>query len=170
MSFSTVVLNQNLGGNTTLIETIFNSLIGLLLMLVIEPVLLSCFGTTIGKWILGIRITDNEGGMLSYASALERTGKVIWHGMCLRIPICELILNYRCINAYMNGETLAWEWDSELVVKDEAYWRIGAMMAGFAATGGVWALGISCAELPKNRGDITLAVFCVSYNRDMNYF
>lgn len=169
MIFSTVVLNQNLGGNTTLIETVFHSLVGLLLMLAIEPFLLSRFGTTIGKWILGIRVTDNEGGMLSYASALERTGKVLWHGMCLRIPICELILNYRCINAYMNGETLAWEWDSELTVKDEAYWRIGAMVAGFVATVVALAFGISYAELPKNRGDITVAEFAENYNRYMDY-
>lgn len=169
MIFSAVVLNQNLGGNATLIETVFNSLMGLLLMMVIEPVLFSRFGTTIGKWILGIRITDNDGGKLSYAGALERTGKVVWHGMCLRIPVCELILNYKCFNAYMNGETLAWERDSELTVKDEAYWRVGAMVAGFVATVVALAVGISYAELPKNRGDITVAEFAENYNRYMDY-
>ena len=169
MIFSAVVLNQNLGGNTTPIETVFQSLMGLLLMMVVEPVLLSRFGTTIGKWILGIRVTDNEGEKLSYASALERTGKVIWHGMRVRIPIYELFSNYKCFNAYMNGETLAWEWDSELTVKDEAYWRIGAMVAGFATTVVALAVGISFAELPKNRGDITVAEFAKNYNRYMDY-
>lgn len=169
MIFSAVVLNQNLGGHSTLIETTFQSLVGLLLMMVVEPVLLSRFGTTIGKWILGIYVTDNEGGKLSYASALERTGKVIWHGMHVRIPIYELFSIYKCINAYMNGETLAWEWDSELAVKDEAYWRIGAMVAGFVATVAALALGISHAEFPKNRGDITVAEFAKNYNRYMDY-
>jgi len=169
MIFATVVLNQNLGGNTTLIETAFQSLMGLLLMLAIEPVLLSHFGTTIGKWILGIRVTDNEDGKLSYASALERTGKVLWHGMRVRIPIYELFSNYKCFNAYMNGETLAWEWDSELTVKDEAYWRIGAMVAGHVAMVVALAVGISFAEFPKNRGDITVAEFAKNYNRYMDY-
>jgi len=43
------------------------------------------------------------------------------------------------------------------------------MVAGFVATVVVLAVGISFAELPKNRGDITVAEFAKNYNRYMDY-
>ena len=166
--FLVAVLNQNIGSRSG-IEPLFDIVMGLILMAAIEPVLLSVCATTFGKWILGIRVTDNEGRKLSYASALERTIKVLWFGMRVRIPIYELWGNYKCYLMYANGETLEWEWESELTVKDEAYWRIGAMVACYVATVVALVVGVSYGEFPKNRGDITVAEFAQNYNHYMDY-
>ena len=46
---------------------------GALLMLFLEPLLLSWFGTTPGKALFGLSVTDPHGGRLYYARAFQRT-------------------------------------------------------------------------------------------------
>ena len=58
--FLTVVMKINVLDSSKG-RIIFDIVVGMVLMLLIEPALLSAFGTTIGKWILGIRITDRNG-------------------------------------------------------------------------------------------------------------
>ena len=75
----------------------------------IEPLLLARFGTTAGKWCMGITVTRPDGERLSYGEALERTAAVWLYGAGLGISIVELVCNYRSYRRYMNGEELAWE-------------------------------------------------------------
>ncbi len=77
--FLTVVMKINVL-NSSRWMTIFDIVVGMVLVLLIEPVLLSAFGTTIGKWILGIRITDLNGRRLSYAKACSRVMERHWSG------------------------------------------------------------------------------------------
>ena len=59
-------------------ESLVYLLMALLLMLFIEPFLLSRFGTTPGKALLGLHVTNPYGGRLSYSDALERTASMMW--------------------------------------------------------------------------------------------
>ena len=77
--FLTVVMKINVL-NSSRWMTIFDIVVGMVLVLLIEPDLLSAFGTTIGKWILGIRITDLNGRRLSYAKACSRVMERHWSG------------------------------------------------------------------------------------------
>lgn len=159
------LLNQNNG------EDLLMAIMGIVLTFAIEPVLLSTWGTTVGKWIFGLRVTDNMGNKLCYQDALSRTFSVFWHGEGFDIPIYHLYRNWKSYEACENGETLDWEWDSNLVQKDDKIWR-------FWAFAGVWLLlvfgvtpiTVKITALPENSGDITVAEFCENYNRYAEYY
>lgn len=98
-------------------------LASLVLMLLMEPMCLHFFGTTPGKWIFGIRVTDTEEQRLSYGAGLERTWTVLWEGEALRIPLIMHYFLYKSYKTAEAGEPLPWEWDSELSYRDDKVWR-----------------------------------------------
>ncbi len=102
-------------------------------MLLLEPLQLRLFGTTIGKAIMGLRLTNLEEQRLSYSAGLERTWTVLWEGMGLGLPLVEYYFLYKSYNLCENGEFLPWEWDSEVTCKDEKLWRWGAYFLVLAA-------------------------------------
>ena len=108
-------------------------------MLLLEPLCLSLFATTPGKAIFGIRVTNVEEGRLSYNEALSRTWTVMWEGEALRIPIVAEYFRYKSLTAAEEGETLPWEWDSDLTFRDDKNWRY---LLYFAALAGAIALDL----------------------------
>ena len=58
----------------------------LVLAILLEPLALHYFGTTPGKWLLGLSVESVNGGRLSVAEARWRTGDVLLSGMGLNIP------------------------------------------------------------------------------------
>lgn len=134
------------------------------MMLFLEPLLLSRFGTTIGKWILGLSVTHNEDRRLSYTEALERTWMVLWRGMGLEIPIYALVRQWRSYTKCEDGETLEWEYDSMLTLRDEKYWRIGAWIGADVVLFALFMVVSLRAGVPNHRGDITVPEFCENYN------
>lgn len=142
----------------------------LILIFLLEPILLSLFGATAGKWILGLRVTNNEGDRMTYANALSRTKSMMFYGMGFRIPLFQWYRQWKSYKAYRDEETLDWEYHSAITLKDEKKWRIWAYIGAYAAMIGVLDLSIMAAALPKNRGDITVAEFCENYNRLASYY
>lgn len=166
--FLTVVMNINIAnrkGWTDLLDTF----IAFLLMLFIEPALLRFFGTTAGKWILGLRITDSEGRHLSYSEGLSRTWTVFLRGMGLNIPIYNLVRLSQSYQACEEEETLDWEYESILTLQDKKGWRIGAYIGANAALIAVLVLTLFMAAMPKHRGEISVSEFCDNYNRLSEY-
>ena len=51
------------------LTSIWLSILGMVTMLVLEPLLLHLFGTTPGKWLMGLRVTDENGQRLPLAAA-----------------------------------------------------------------------------------------------------
>ena len=142
----------------------------LLLTLVLEPLFLSLLGTTPGKWLLGLSVTDLDGGRLSYGAALDRCFCVLWYARGLDIPIFNLVRIIKSKMACEDGETLPWEEDSVLVLRDERSWRAIALI-GALVLAAVLDMGIYlAAELPKHRGELTAAEFCENFNRYADYF
>ena len=139
-------------------------------MLLIEPALLSAFGTTIGKWILGIRITDRNGRRLSYAKGFSRVAVMLWKGKGLRIPIYDVVRLWKSFHDCKDGKTLEWEYDSVIHLKDQRKWRIGIYIGVCIAVFGATVFGIAIAKMPENRGDITVAQFCENYNKFAEYY
>ena len=133
-------------------------------MFLLEPVFLSRLGTTPGKAIWGLRVTDPDGGRLSYADAYQRTGLVLVRGMGLGIPIYQWVQNFKSYDACENGKELAWEADSVLVLKDKKPWRVLLWAAVLAALLGVVAALLLYAQFPNYRGELTVAQFCENYN------
>lgn len=165
-----VLLHHNLV-NISKGENVLCGLAGWGLLVLIEPLLLSRFGKTAGKWCMGITVTRPDGERLSYGEALERTAAVWLYGAGLGISIVELVCNYRSYRRYMNGEELAWE-SGSIERFDER--GTGRMVLLYAASTALslaltLAMGLSAA-LPPNRGDLTVAEFAENVNFYRGYF
>ena len=144
-------------------------LMAIILMVLIEPLFLSTWGTTPGKWLLGLSVRNNTGQKLSYTEGLYRTVQALWYGFGFWLPIYSLIRGYKCYYDCVEGKTLEWEWDSELTLKDEESWRIVAVVGAvvlliLARTGSV-----KLAAMPPHRGHISVAEFSQNYNRLAGY-
>ncbi len=61
----------------------------------LEPLLLSTWGYTPGKWLLGLRLRDYRGRKLDYFEGLDRSSDLFYRGMGLSIPIANLICMYK---------------------------------------------------------------------------
>ena len=92
-------------------------------MLFIEPMLLKLFGTTPGKAIFGIRVTNLDGDRLDYQTALERTWTVMWEGIAMNIPLICLYFQYKSLQTVQEEYPLSWEGESELTFRDDKKWR-----------------------------------------------
>ncbi len=67
------------------------SLLCLFIWVFIEPVLLSTWGTTPGKWLLKTQLRDSEGKKLTFRQALKRSVSVWFKGLGMGIPLVVLI-------------------------------------------------------------------------------
>lgn len=61
------------------------------ILFLLEPLLLSQFGTTPGKWIFGISLSKKDGSKLSYGEGFSRLCYVFWRGYGFQIPIYNLV-------------------------------------------------------------------------------
>lgn len=95
----------------------------LLLMLFLEPAMLVKFGTTPGKWLLGLSVQNYEEQKLDYGAALERTWQVLWYGWGLNIPFYRLIRLGKSFLLCDRGETQRWERETVQVLQDDHNWR-----------------------------------------------
>lgn len=152
-------------------EDIVCALIGWGLLLLLEPLLLARFGTTEGKWCMGITVTRPDGERLSYSEALNRTALVWLYGAGLGISIVELVCNYRSYRRYMNGEELAWESGSIERFDERGTGRMVLLYAAITALSLALtlAMGLSAA-LPPNRGELTVAEFAENVNYYRTFF
>lgn len=150
---------------------LLNAWTELLLMLFLEPLLLRLFGATPGKWILGLRVTDEDGERLSYSKGLRRTFRVIRSGLGLGIPIWNLCRLWKSWKGCDQGETLPWEEESTLVLKDERGWRCAVMAVAMLLVPLLSVALVCRPTVPApNRGDLTAEEFCENYNRLAKYY
>ena len=161
--FCFLLLAFQIRSNEGLGWTVINIIIITLLTLVLEPVQLSLFGTTIGKWILGLRVLDNYDGKLSFSYAYDRTKDVLFYGQGFRIPIFTWICMWKSYVKCTDGKEQEWEYGSRIVLKDEKKYRIAGYVAAQALLIGAIVLSNVLVEIPVNRGELTVAEFCENY-------
>ena len=102
---------------------LFLILVEILILIVVEPFLLSTVYTTPGKFIFGMTVTSLDGKRLTYKEALNRTLLVLQHGLGFCAPFLK---EYMQISSYVTAESggeLIWEQNSELNIKDAKAWR-----------------------------------------------
>ena len=136
-----------------------------ILSMPVNALFLHLWGTTPGKWIMGIRVKDFTGKKLSYIDALFREWCVFGMGLGWQLPIYCLYRQYKSFMTYVQtGET---DWDEGTEIQF-AEWK-GKGKAKFAAAV-VLILGMSGliatdAYLPIYRQDqLTVAQFAKNYN------
>lgn len=152
-------LFRNRNGGAMLVQVL-----SLLTMFFLEPLLLHIFAATPGKWLFGLRVTDGDGGKLTYEAALNRTAFVFWYGIRLDLPVLRLVRLYKCAEDEQAGKALPWEADSEQTVCDRHGWcfAAAALLAIAVMAGAV--LGVLLPIGTVHRGDLTVAQFAENYN------
>lgn len=83
--------------------------IPLFLWVLVEAALLSTWGTTPGKFLLGISIRDSEGNKLNFSSALNRSASVWLWGMGCGIVVIELIANVSSYKRLSDKGVTRWD-------------------------------------------------------------
>jgi len=140
------------------------SLFAVALMLFLEPLLLMTWGTTPGKWIMGISIRLYNGKKLPYMDGLARTWGVICWGYGLFIPIYNIVRLIKSGVACGDGEELRWDDGCIMMQKDEKFRRWLFLIGGYAVCVGLIALCTVSALMPDNRGELTVEDFVENYN------
>ncbi len=148
---------------------------GLTLFVPVEALLLHLFGTTPGKFILGIRLDSVQGTRLSFREALTRSARVFAAGCGCGIPYVSAIamglayfkLTGRSLPWKRPGqpEEMPWDEDVELTYTDWQWKRGGVLAAVLAVTTALSLWTVQDGIKPKHRGDeLTLAQFAENYN------
>lgn len=140
-----------------------------LTMLVVEPILLSTWGYTPGKWIFGLQVRDEDGGRLSWRDAMQRTWLVFAKGEGYGIPIYNLYRNYKSYKACTDCETLLWEEGCGYAIKDARGIRCLGFVGAAAALLFLAVLVVLQAQLPRYRGDLTAQQYAANVN-DMVFY
>lgn len=127
------------------------------------------FGTTPGKWLMGIRIEYYKSGRLSMSDALIREWHALQYGYGFGIPFWRLWRMYRSYKDYQRPEPLVQDQSIEHIYSYwENFWNAGkkAIFAGFC----VIIIALYCFSAfdlmkPKHRGnDLTVAEFAENFN------
>ena len=152
-------------------ENVLCGLAGWGLLVLIEPLLLARFGTTAGKWCMGITVTRPDGERLSYSEALNRTALVWFYGAGLGLPLVELVCSYLSYRRYTRGEELAWESGSIERFDERGTGKMALLCAAcWAVRGTLTVAMVLAAMLPPNRGELTVAEFAENVNYYRTFF
>ena len=134
-------------------------------MLVVEPLLLSTWGYTPGKWIFGLQVRDRSGGKLYWTEAMSRTWQLFAKGEGYGIPIYNLYRYYKSYRACSDCEFLPWEEEYGCpVIKDlrarRCWGFVGAAVALFVLT----FFAVAQAQMPRHRGMLTPEQYTANVN------
>lgn len=161
-------------GENSLTWIICGTLLVMVMTVITEGILLAGFGTTIGKWLFGIHVLSADGKKLSWQEAAERTGRVLWHGQALEIPLWSIYREYKCYDAYTDGETLPWDDNCLYLMEEKKGIRYG--LAVFVTgtliliNGGFGFPSEDVYKLPVNYGDLTVGEFAENYNKYLELY
>lgn len=152
--------------------SLFNTAVGVLLMLLIEPVLLHFWGTTPGKWLFGLRIRTVSGEKIAFRTAFARTWQVYTDGMGWQLPVWSVYRSWKSYQECQRGEM---SWDEEngcrvlMREKSMKWYRVPAfILAAALVFGAEFGVGLH-ASLPHNRGRMTLSQYVDNCNDMQRY-
>lgn len=148
---------------------LMSSYLDYLTMMVVEPVLLSTWGYTPGKWIFGLQVRGRDGGKISWGDAMNRTWLVFAKGEGYGIPIYNLYRNYKSYKACTDCETLPWEENCGYAIKDESGLRCLGFVGVAAALFGLTVLVALQAQMPRYRGELTAAQYVANVNDAISF-
>lgn len=145
----------------------------------VEALLLHKFGTTPGKYIMGIRLEYIQGGNLPYAEALYRSLRVYTGGTGLEIPGVSLVAyiyrycqltgrNWRIFARHDEVEgprDMPWDEDTEFTYSTWNLKRGVALVAALILFLGMTVVSVADGFRPRFRGsDLTVAQVAANYN------
>lgn len=131
----------------------------------VNAFLLARFGTTPGKWVMGLSVFYCDGDRMVYHDAKDREWDVLRHGLGFCIPGWTYWRLYRSYKDYMESSGNEWDLDSEIIYEDWTNRRIVTMMLLMALSLGLSVFtGIDTVK-PRYRGaELTISQFAANYN------
>lgn len=133
------------------------------LMVPLGAFMLHVWGTTPGKWCLGLAVESENGGKLSFASAIEREWNILRYGYGFGIPIWNYWRLYRSYREYREGEP-DWDWEVEYRYYPWENRRKAATAGVILAIILMITATVNFQIQPKHKGDLTVAQFAANYN------
>lgn len=126
--------------------------------------MLHYWGTTPGKWVMGIRLESIQGGKLSGGEALYREGKIVLYGLGLFIPILNVWREYRAYQSEIKGEPQVWNEDTEIIYTQWSCLKKTLAVVIFAVSFSVALFAGLDSIMPTYRADgITLSEFAENH-------
>lgn len=140
--------------------------------LAVEPLWLHYLGWTPGKLLFGLRVRNKDGEKLTIAQGVERSWIVFQEGYGWHIPFWDLWKMWKCRKEGLEGQDCWWDmYYSFHYTKEERRFNteVVYVLLALACSGLLW-LAIELTDLPRNRGDLTVAEFCQNYNQFRDRF
>lgn len=132
------------------------------LILLLEPLLLCTWGTTPGKWLLGLELRNKQGRKLSFLQGLRRTWGVLFTGYGLYIPVFSWYCLYKGYKECREDRPMSYDYEAEnLYYSKVPQWGLRAAVSVALALLLI-PVRTACSVqslLPPNRGEVTPAEF-----------
>lgn len=147
--------------------TVLQLAIFIALGMVMDTILLAIFGTTLGKWIFGIRVLHKSGRKLTLKEAFGRNFLRWIYGEGFGIIGVNLFCYFKSYKACKRGETMQWDEEVSYVFRDQKHYR-GVVFAACAVAVffcSSW-IGVK-ALMPRIQGEWTKDVFWENYTSSM---
>lgn len=139
-------------------------ILGYFVAIPIEAAMLYFFGTTLGKWLMGIRIEEINGGKPSYSIALSRSFCAVKDGCGLYIPIWSLYKMYKGYHTASVGINNLWDEDTEIIYTNWTGIRKAMIAIVLCFVIILDCIGVFDSVMPGNRADnLTMAEFIENY-------
>ena len=152
-------------------NAIISAIMGMVLMLLIEPLLITSFQTTLGKWVFGIRLKKEDGKKFLYGEALERTRTVLVHGMLLGIPLVGWVTMWDHKQYYETNGYVDWDKGIDYRFEERSVGQLVLLYIGVVVVleGCGW-LTERQATLPNHRGGLSIEAFADNFNGLTPYY
>ena len=138
--------------------------------MMIEPLLLTTFGTTPGKFIMGIKIRDMKTkNKLDLKQGYIRALKLAWQGFGFMIPIYTVFKRAMSFLRCRMDDTMPWDNGIDVELVDESPARIALVIIAVVLLNVGDELVSKQALIPENRGQITSEQFYENVVELMKY-
>lgn len=142
----------------------FIPIISYIVSIPVEALWLHLWGTTPGKWLMGMKLEDPNGGKLPFRSALNREVDVLIAGYGFYVPIFVLIRLYISYRSVIRGEGTEWDYKAEIQYQNPPVWKVILTVISFSTILLLNVTAILDAELPKYRSNhLTMEQFTSNY-------
>lgn len=122
------------------------------------------FGTTPGKWLMGLGVSNSNGGRLSYSDGLSREWDALRYGYGFGIPIWSLIRLYKSYRQHGDRKSMDWDYHCEYLYHPWDRRRKIALSLSIILMISINSLSFLDLLKPTYRGDLTVAEFASNYN------
>ena len=158
----------------------FITVFGMALFIPAEALMLSRFGTTPGKFALGIRIESIQGGNLTWQEALRRSCNVYVQGTGCCIPLLEPAIMFaryckmtgRVARGFIlaGPQDLDWDEETEIIYECGSRKRFLTVVLTISLTLGICLATTLDGIRPRYRGNqLTISQFAENYNTYLSW-